>query len=231
MAKRKKKLQAKQQEETLVDIVEARDQAQDFFEQNQNYILGGLLAAVLVFGGIFAYRNFYQAPRQQTAMNEMFQAERQFERDSFALALTNPGGGNMGFLDVMEEYSGTNAANLANYYAGISYLNLGKFDVAIEYLEDYSPAGNVTPTMKYGALGDAYSEKENFDKALSLYKKAASATKNDLLTPYYLKKAGMLSEKLGKTADALANYKKIKAEYPDSPDGRDIDKYIARLNG
>lgn len=231
MAKRKKKSQKKQQEETLVDIVEARDQAQDFFEKNQNFILGGLLLAVLVFGGLFAYRNFYQAPRQQTAMEEMFQAERQFERDSFALALTNPGGGNLGFLDIIDEFGGTSAANIANYYAGISYLNLGKFEAAIEYLEDYSPAGAITPTMKFGALGDAYSETQDFDTALSYYNKAANATDNELLAPYYLKKAGMLNEKLGNTADALANYKEIKANYPDSPDGRDIDKYIARLNG
>ncbi len=230
MAKRKKK-QKRQEEETLVDIVEARDQATDFFEKNQNYILGGLLLAVLIFGGLFAYNNFYKKPKQQEAVKEMFQAERQFERDSFALALTNPGGGNPGFLDIIDQYGGTPAANIANYYAGISYLNLGKFDAAIEYLSDYSPAGNVTPAMKYGALGDAYSEKEDFDTALSNYKKAASASDNDLLTPYYLKKVGLLNEKMGNTSEASSYYKQIKEKYPDSPDGRDIDKYIARVNG
>lgn len=231
MAKRKKKQQKKQQEETLVDIVEARDSAQDFFEKNQNILLGGLLLAVLIFGGLFAYRNFYQKPQQQEAMQQMFQAERQFERDSFALALTNPGGGNLGFLDIAEQYGSTSAGNLSNYYAGVCYLHLGKYDAAIAHLQDYSPAGEVTPAMKYGVLGDAYSEKQDFDQALSYYSKAAGASESDLLTPYYWKKAGMLNEKMGKTADALNYYKQIKEKYPDSPDGQDIDKYIARLKG
>ncbi len=230
MAKRKKK-QKRQEEETLVDIVEARDQATDWFEKNQMFILGGILLAVLIFGGLFAYRNFYQKPQQQEALQQMFQAERQFERDSFALALTNPGGGNLGFLDIADEFGGTSTGNIANYYAGICYLNLGKFDAAIAHLNDYSPSGEITPTMKYGALGDAYSEKEDFDTALSNYKKAAGASDNELLTPYYLKKAGLLNEKLGNTSEASSYYQQIKDKYPDSPDGRDIDKYIARVNG
>ena len=83
--------------------------------------------------------------------------------------------------------------------------------------------------MKAGALGDAYSESNEMDKALSLYKKAANTDKVDVLTAYYLKKYGMLSEVQGNTADALAAYKEIKEDYPETPSGRDIDKYIVRI--
>ncbi|MEM9849429.1 MAG: tetratricopeptide repeat protein [Bacteroidota bacterium] len=231
MARRKRSSRAqKKQEETLVDIVEARDQAQGFVEANQTLIIGVLAVVVLIIGGIFAYKNFYQKPRQQEAVQQMFQAELQFERDSFVQALTNPGGGYSGFLDIIDQYSGTPAGNLAKYYAGISYLQLGQHDAAISYLEEYKANDQITPITKYGALGDAYAEKGNLDKALDLYKKAANSEDNDILTPYYLKKIGMLNEKQGNLADAKSAYEQIKKEYPTSVIGSDIDKYIERVN-
>ncbi len=227
MARRLRK--QKKADETLVDIVEVRDQAQDFFEDNQKLIMGVLTALVLLVGGWFLYKNMFQAPREKEAIEQMFQAQVQFERDSFALALTNPGGAYGGFLDIADTYSGTNAGNLANYYAGICYLNLGKFDAAIEYLEDYSADGQITPVMKYGALGDAYSEKGDFSGALSYYDKAVNNSDNDLLSAYYLKKLGMLHEKQGDFAKAKAAYEKVKNEYPLSPYATDIDKYLIRV--
>ncbi len=225
MATRKKSV--KKADETLVDIVEVKEQAEDFFEQYRTIILGGITLLVVVVGGWFAYTNLYKEPRQKEAVEQMFQAQVQFEKDSFSLALTNPGGGK-GFLEVIEGYKGTPAANLALYYAGISYLNLGQYDAAIDYLKDFSPAGEVLPAMKSGALGDAYSEKGDFGAAMSYYKKAAGG-ENELLTPYYLKKIGLLHEKNGELEAAKKAYERIKADYPNSPDGRDIEKYIIRV--
>ncbi len=228
MASRKRN--QKKAEETLVDIVEVRDQAQSFVDRNQNIVLGGLLVIVLIIGGIFAYSNFYQQPWQQEAMEQMYQAQVQFQRDSFALALTNPGGGYLGFLDIIDSYGSTDAGNLANYYAGISYLNLGQFEAAIDFLNDFDPAGDITPIMKYGALGDAYSELNDLENALDYYEDAVSAGDNDMLTPYYLKKVGMLHEKNGSFAQAKAAYERIKEEYPSSPVGQDIEKFIIRVS-
>lgn len=231
MAKRKQnQKQLKQQEETLVDIVEARDQAQDFLEKYQNYILITLGAVALLFGGILAYNNLYKAPKQKEAVEQMHQAEFQFQRDSFILALTNPGGGYSGFLDIIENYGGTPAANTAHYYAGVCYLNLGQYEAAISYLEDFSPRGKLLPMMKFGALGDAYAELNEFDKALSFYKKAAAAEDNATLTPYFLRKVAMLHEKQGNKKESLKVYTQLKEEYFNSAYGKEAEKYIERLN-
>ena len=225
MARRKRQ----NEDDTLIDIVDVKDQAQGFIEQNQNTIFGiaaGIIGLILV---VFAYKNLYKAPQNVEAMEMMSAAQTQFEQDSFERALVNPSIGKSGFLDIVDSYGSTDAGNLAKYYAGISYLNLGNYEAAISYLEDFSAGGTVTPIMKAGALGDAYSELNEIDKALNFYKKAANTDKVDVLTAYYLMKYGMLSELQGNTADALSAYNEIKTEYPTTPSGRDIDKYITRL--
>ena len=154
MAKRKKN-KKKQNEEVLLDITEVTGQAEDFFERNQQRILIGLVAFALLVGGYFVYQNLYKKPRQKEAVAQMSQAEFQFARDSFGLALANPGGGYPGFADIVKTYSGTDAGNAALYYAGTIYLKQGKPKQAILYLEDFDADGDLLPIMKQGALGDA----------------------------------------------------------------------------
>jgi len=219
----------KLKEDQLVDIVEVKDKTTDFFERNKAMILGVIGLLVLAVAAFVIFNSFIKTPKEKSAKTAIFRAEQQFARDSFALALENPGGGFEGFLDIIDQYNGTKAANLAKYYAGISYLNLGRYEDAIEYLKAYKANGDITPIMKNGALGDAYAETGELDQALSFYKKAANAEDNEFLSPYYLKKYGMLSQKQGKNDEALNAFKKIKEKYSTSSQGTDIDRYIAQV--
>ncbi len=212
-----------------MSIPQQESSSENFFEKNQKIITGVVGAIIIGVVGYLAYSNLYQKPREIEASNAIYTAEMQFERDSFENALLSPGAGNMGFLDIIEEYSGTETANLANYYAGISYLKLGKYEAAISYLKAFKADGKLTPITKNGAIGDAYSELEEYDEAIKYYKKAGNAGDNEYLTPYYLKKLGMLYEQEGNYQDALAVYKKIKENYPESPDGFNIEKYISNV--
>lgn len=226
----KRKL-AKNTEETLLDLTQAKMKATTFFERNQKAILGVIGGLILIVGGWFVYTNMIKEPREQKAMSQMWMAQFQFEQDSFLVALENPGGGYSGFLSIIKEYGGTKAANLANYYAGICYLNLGNFESALTYVEDFSPDGVIGPAMKYGALGDIYSELNQMDKAMANYKKASDISDNELLTPYYMKKLALLHETKNEKDKAIELYKKIKAKYPNSNEALSIDKYIARAEG
>lgn len=229
MAKRKVSPTA---EELVVQEVSAAP-AQPIWDKYPNlipYILG---AVVLAVGGWWLYKSMIVAPKQKEAVSAMWHAQQQFDRDSFKLALENPGGGFDGFVSIADKFSGTPAGNSANYYAGICYLQMGDFDNAIKYLEDCSPEGELLPAMKYGALGDCYSEKEDYGKALGFYEKAADATKNDLLATYYLKKLGMLNEYQGNKEAAAKAYERIRRDFPNqsSQDWREIEKYIYRAGG
>lgn len=223
-----KRKQVKKDEATLINLAEAKSKATGFFEENQKAIIGVVAGLILIIGGWFVYTNLIKGPKEEKAMAQMWMAQVQFEQDSFQMALDNPGGGYPGFLAIVNDYKGTKAGNLANYYAGISYLNLGNFDAALSFLKDFNADGLIGPVMKHGAMGDAYSELNQMDKAMEFYKKAAEGSDNELLTPYYLKKLALLHELQNEVDKALEIYKSIKSKYPNSNEALSIDKYIAR---
>ncbi len=216
-------------DEALVDLVEVQQQATDFFDKYQKQIIGGVTVILLLVGGYLGYKYGVQMPKEKEGFEAIFKAQQQFEQDSFALALENPGGGYEGFLDIIENYSGTKVANVAQYYSGISYLNLGRFEEAIDHLKKFDPTDDMLPIMKNGALGDAYAESGDKEKALSFYGKAANGDKNDLLTPYYLNKKGLLSYQMGKTNDAISAFERIESDFPKSNEAKDATKMLARL--
>lgn len=220
---------ANEAEEVLVDKIEATKGSTDWFEENQKTIVGALLGLAVLIVAFFAYQNLIKKPKNAEAAAIMNQAQMQFERDSFSSALTSPGGGHPGFLSIINDYGGTPAGNVANYYAGVSYLHLGDFNKAVDHLKSFSAKGKSLPIMKNGALGDAYSELGDFDKAISYYKNAANSDV-EFLTSQYLKKLGMAYEKQQKYSEALASYEKIKSMYPQSAAGLESDKLIGRAS-
>ena len=202
---------------------------QNSFEKNQKIIVGAIVAIVVLIGGYFGYKYYIQAPKEEKAANALFNAQQWFGIDSFNLVL-NGDGQREGALTVIKKYNGTKAANLAHYYAGVSYLRTGKAQEAVKQLGEFDAKGTVFQYLAYGATGDAYVDMNNMAKALEFYKKATEGNdKDNFTTPYYLFRQGWVSEKLGKEDDAKKIYREIKQKYPRSMQARDIDKYLARL--
>jgi tetratricopeptide (TPR) repeat protein len=199
-----------------------------FIEENSkifSYIIIGLFVVV---GGFIGVKRLIIAPKQAEASAQMFMAEQYFEKDSFNLAL-NGDGNYLGFLDIVDDYKVTKAGNLANYYAGICYLNLGQFNEAIDALQKFKSNDEMMQPIAVGAIGDAYVELQDLESAVQSYNKAANLRDNEFTTPIFLLKAGQLHEKLDQPQKALNAYTRIKEDYPDSAEARQIDKYIERV--
>lgn len=190
-----------------------------------SYIVGGLFVVVV---GYLGFKKLYMEPKETEAQNQMFVAQKYFEKDSLNLAL-NGDKNYPGFLKIIDDYGMTKAANLAHYYTGIIYLKQGKFQDAIDQLKKFSGKDKIVSGMALGAIGDAYSELNQMDKAVEYYKKAAYNNENDLTTPLFLKKAGMALEFQKKYEDAKKIYLELQSKYPNSTEGRDMDKYITRV--
>ncbi len=207
--------------------VTALDKLQYRYEQNKrriNIIVGAVV--LLILSGV-VYR-FYMNSQNEKAATAISYAQRYFENDSTNLAL-NGDGQHPGFLKVMKKYSGTKVANLSHYYAGICYLKTGDYNNAIKYLKDFDGENTNVGHAAQGALGDAYMELGKTKDAITAYEKAASDSKDMALSPLYLQRAGMAYEMNNQPDQAIKAYKKVRDNYPTSPQARDMDKYLARL--
>lgn len=203
--------------------------SEKYIEDNKKTIGTILLVLFLVIGGFIAYRYMYAIPREKKAVEEMFRAEHYFGVDSFQIALKGDGVNTQGFLDIIKKYGSTKAGNLAQAYAGISYFKLGEKDKAIEHLNKFKAKDQMVSPAIEGLIGDCYVEMDNLDEAVKHFDKAAKSADNEVISPIYLKKAGLAYEAKGDTATAIARYRQIKDKYLNSQEAAYIDKYIERI--
>jgi len=215
-------------EDQFAQIEETLTRTEQFIEENQKSlitIVGAIVGIVALFS---VYQNFYIAPMEEEAQSEMYMAELYFQKDSFNLAL-NGDGQYLGFLDVADDYSSTNVGQLANYYAGLCYLNTADFDNAIEYLRDFSSDDIVLSSLALGCIGDAYMELGDVEAALDSYASAVSNSSNNFTAPRYMMKQALIHDANGDSDKALNLYKSIKNDYKTSREANGIEKYIAKV--
>ncbi|MBT6766423.1 MAG: hypothetical protein HOA90_18000, partial [Prolixibacteraceae bacterium] len=180
-----------QQADNLQELESALTKTEQFIEDNQNIITYVVGAIILVVAGYLGFSKFYLQPKENEAQAQMFMAESYFEKDSFNLSL-NGDGNYLGFLDIIEDYGITKSANRAKYYTGIAFLQLGQFEDALDYLNDFKTNDLLLGPVSEGAKGDALLELGETDQALKQYQKAYSDTDNELTTPIYMMKAANL---------------------------------------
>jgi tetratricopeptide (TPR) repeat protein len=219
----------KDNDEIIVDVEEVYSKTEQYIEENKNTLTIVVGAVLLIVGGFFGYSNLYLAPLEEEAQSQMWQAEKYFEVDSFNLALNGNIQGAIGFKTIADHYGGTKAGNLANYYCGISFYNLGQYQEALNYLEAFNSNDKMVGPVATGAIGNCYMELNDVNQALEYYKKASNQSTNDFTGPMFRLKAGFAAEKLGQNDVALELYKSIKTDFPSSQESRNVEKYIARL--
>lgn len=217
---------------------ESRTKMEAFVLKYKKVIIAAVVAVIVVIGGWICINDFYLKPHQADASTAIAKGQDLFMQQQYEKALNGDGAGYAGFIKVIDEYSGTDAANLAKLYAGLCYAQLGKWKEAEQYLDKFSTADDamISPAA-VAALGQAYANNNKVDDAVKCLEKAAKMADsqmenghNNTLSPQFLLSAGQLLESQGKKAEALEIYKKIKADYLSSPVASTIDKYIERVS-
>ena len=175
-----------------------------FFDKYKKAIVGCVAAVIAIIVCVILANNYYFEPRANEASTELAKSQELFGQQQYDKAL-------VGFQKVAADYSSTDAGNLAQLYIGICQANLGKWQEA-------------------GALGNAYANLNQLDKAVEHLKKAAKMADNNSLSPTFLIQAGEILESQGKKAEALELYKEVKEKYFNSMQYQSIDKYIERAS-
>ncbi len=211
-----------------VEVEELVSKSELFIENNSKKIMLGILALAVIVGAFFGYRHGYLIPLQKKASVALFKGEQYFAKDSFQLALNGNGADYEGFEAIIDQYGNTKPGNLAKAYAGICYAKLGQYDQALENLKSFDASDDMISPAIIGLIGDCYVNMDNAKEGVTYFEKAANAADNEVISPIYLKKAGIAYESMQQYNDAVKVYTQIKEKYFNSMEAADIDKYIAR---
>ena len=231
--------QVEEMESTTAEVFNTLDdtanKSEQWIEKNSKPLFTGLIVVAALILGYLAYNKFVAEPTEKEASNELA-----FPRNYFDQAVTSSGSaidslltlglegadGKYGFIDIASSYSGTKAGNLANYYAGVSYLKLKKYDEAIASLSDFDSNDELLGPVALGAIGDAFADINQPEDALVYYEKAANKKNNEFTSPLFLYKAAQTAMSLKEYSKAESLFTKIKEDYSKSDQGKDIEKFI-----
>lgn len=238
-ANKKERDEAIEKQSTTAGVFNTLDESASKTEQwvakNQKhiFIVIGIVALIALI--YVSYQQFIVGPKDKEAAEEFYMAENYFvaaqnstAKDSLYNLALNGGDGKYGFLGIIDNYGGTDTGNLAKYYAGMAYMNLNNPQEAIKYLKEYKTKEAVTGALAKGNIGDAYASLGQKEEALKFYKQAASFKENEFTSPVYLLKAAKIALLLKNNKEALTHLKKIKTDYPNSPEAGQVDILIAR---
>ncbi len=210
--------------QNVAPVEEQVNKTTAFFEKYKKAIIACVLAVIAIIVCAVLVNNYYLEPRSNEASTELAKSQELFDSQQYDKALA-------GFQKVANEYGSTDAGNLAQLYIGLCQANLGKWQEAVDALEGFSDKGDqmISPAAE-GALGNAYANLKQYDKAVEHLKKAAKKADNNSLSPTFLIQAGEILESQGMKEDALELYKEVKEKYFQSMQYQTIDKYIERAS-
>ena len=223
--------QTTNQQQATPTMEESLNQSEAFFLKYKKAIIGVVIALVVIIAGIVLYKTYVSGPNEIKASTAIAKGQEYFAANNFEMALNGDSTNFKGFAKLADEYSSTQAGNLANLYAGLCYAKLDKWEDAVKYLEKYDGADDqmISPAAE-GALGNAYAHLNQLDNAVSHLKKAAEKADNNSLSPTFLIQAGEILESQGKNDEALKLYQTVKEKYFNSMASQTIDAYIERVS-
>jgi TolA-binding protein len=210
-----------------------------FFQKHKKKISISLLSILILFGAYFAYQKGYLEPREEKALNLFYNSRDLFSKNyeienskDLQKALgDNPKEAIIGFIDIIKKYPSTKAANLAHFYAGLTFYKLKKYEKALEHFKSFSCKDAILPSTKEGLIGDCLSELNKKEEALYHYLKAAKeGNNNEFNEVLYYQKAALISFSMEKYKETKEYLELIQKKYPKAKTSINLDKYLALSN-
>lgn len=192
---------------------------------NNKSVIYWLLGAIIVIAALCAgYIWLYKAPQTKKAQAALDKVEM--------TAMGNDSIAAVEFAKVANDYSGTDAGNIAALQAATAFYRQGKYNETVKYLDKFKSGddkvlGAQTQVLKADALVNL----KKYDEALGAYDKALKdATGNEQIAPIVLWKKANIYDEQKKYDEALKCYEQIKEGYPTFTfgNGLTIEAYIAR---
>ena len=197
-----------------------------FYDEHRRLAQGigvALLVLVLAIPGYI----YYHQQQEQAANQQLGQILPVYEQGKYQQALDGTGD-QAGLLTIADNYSNTDAGNLATFYAANALYRLEEYDRARTYFQRFEKEQDFLGASAFAAQAAIQENKGSLQEAAELYEQAASQYENKLTAPRYLLNAGQAYEEAGQYEAAMDAYQRIQEEYPESDQATKAEQYRAR---
>jgi hypothetical protein len=183
---------------------------------------------IIIVSAYIFLKKFFFLPSEEEAMKEFNYAQQYLYQGNIDKALNrkNVKINYLGFSGIASKYPFTKAGNISKFYAGICYYKLGEYEESIKIMKSFSAKDEILCSIKYGIIGDAFTQMKNKKEALKNYVIAANVRENEITTPLYYYKAALLNFYMKKYEDSKYFLKKIEIKYPFFLYKKNVEKYL-----
>lgn len=210
-------------------LLDKYTKAVSYFNANRTLILSLIVTLVVVIGVLIGY-SFYSSSQEEKAQNLLASAEQFYSNGDYNKALNGDEYTlTYGFVQISNDFSGTNAGNLATYYAAVSHFNLENYEEALAYILKYKNPKGIMGVGSVSFEASLYELNGSLEKAAKKYEEAAKWDVNDSTTPFNLMKAAKVYKELGNTAKVNELTKVILEDYPNSSEATSSKKLLGTL--
>ncbi len=229
MLAKKKKISKKEiQEDKLVTTFY---EAKSFYEENQMAIFSVIGAIILVVAIAVFYTSRIEE-NNMLASAELSRVYPIYNSGLYQQAIDGkPGTEEIGLLKIVEEYSGSEQGELARILLGNAYFYTEQYNKAADAYDSYSGDNDIMIAAALAGKAACYEVENNFEDAAKYFSKAANIDKYVPANPDYLLNASINYLKIKNNKEAKSLLSKIKSDYKASSASREVDKYLAQVEG
>ncbi len=201
-----------------------------YVKTHTSTIVGIVVGVIVLIGGAVGY-SFYSQNQEREAQAFLGYAEQSYIRADYETALNGDNSAmGVGLAAIVKNYGGTNAGNMARFYAAISELELGNTDMALGYMSDFKAPKGILGVNAINFHAVLLANAGEHKKAAVLFKKAADWDINSSTTPSNLLSAAQSALRAGDTTMAGNLADQILNEYASSPAVADARKIQGQLS-
>jgi TolA-binding protein len=207
---------SKKNELTQDPLIQWFEKSSEYLQTNKTSIIGIAVAVVVITGSIIGY-SFYSTAQEEQAQQLLSIAEGYYAQGDYQKALDGDSFElTYGFRAIANDFSGTDAGNLASYYSAISAYQLGNIDQAIGYIEEFEVPEGILGVGAKNLHAKLYLANGSLESAAKTFEAAARWDNNEATTPNNLLSAAELYAELGNTTKATDLVTEILTQFPSS---------------
>ena len=198
-----------------------------FYYDKKQMVIGGAILLILLIGGTISY-SLYMNTQEEQAQRLLGTAEQYFMNGDYQSAL-NGAEASVGFINIINNYGGTDAANLSTYYAAVSEYRLGNTQQALTHIENYDYPYGIVGVSPIAFHASILMDLESYSSAAEKYIQAAEWVENETTTPKYYYQAAEAYHKAGELRQAKELVQRVIDEYPGANASGKAERLLGQL--